>query len=755
MAIPTASNFPTAFDSNDNLYEVHDALRVRLAEDYNPGDTSITIFGDEETIRRFPPTGLITLTEQCSDVDKRAISFYYGSRTLTSFNDLEILPGFQDVVKPKNITNVTQNVMASHHNAIKDAVIAIQKFAGKKGEIGLRPLEGTLEARINFLRKLVLTPKAWFSVNKTVGLVPLTVEFKDLSFRLGTDGTAGPITYIWDFGDNSGPSIVTISATSEVPVSSTNVLVEDLDGGTILKTYTEPGIYDVSLTVRNDFGEDTVVFPAVVNARLQAPDEAVIKFKPRTGQIHTAGTPNDGPYTTIPTIRTSSNTLIDLEIDSGVNPNTGRTYAGEEVDENNHAIDPVITYTWSLADDLEHTNSPAVRASYSVGGIYDLILRVDTKYGAYRITTYEDAIDVVEKENLWLWNYNNSTTVSSYEFGLISETFKAKSAASLTLNMDDSFLDGANNEEQQKREFARNNGFAKRGTTSSGSGGTGMLFWASGRSAVQTASAEKVLFSEYNGFTDTYISKSPISRPWNWAALASSSKLYFILGGVTSTISPNTSPTNQTKHVLNLSTLVTSSATFGNSNYKNGADELQNNLVTYDESGEPLQGHMSVYRTTWKDDTGFLLRNDGVGAFFRLRAFYKTSGNTTEPFLDIRKLPDMAGPAKIEGQLVTLKSGIFFFNNSGAVSAYNPTSGVWETGGPGVNSAAFRLLQDNEVIGFDDANQTLVAASDSDRVVYLSFDYSTKAFIKFNETDTTFSRAGIRPDGTQWQMTIF
>src|SRR5690606_19937314 len=103
--------------------------------------------------------------------------------------------------------------------------------------------------------------------------------------------------------------------------------------------------------------------------------------------------------------------------------------------------------------------------------------------------------------------------------------------------------------------------------------------------------------------------------------------LYFILGGVTSTISPNTSPTNQTKHVLNLSTLVTSSATFGNSNYKNGADELQNNLVTYDESGEPLQGHMSVYRTTWKDDTGFLLRNDGVGAFFRLRAFYKTSGN--------------------------------------------------------------------------------------------------------------------------------
>jgi uncharacterized membrane protein YkvI len=48
---------------------------------------------------------------------------------------LVLFSEFEDSIKPKNITNVTQNVMAQHHNNIKDAVIAVQEFAGKKGDI--------------------------------------------------------------------------------------------------------------------------------------------------------------------------------------------------------------------------------------------------------------------------------------------------------------------------------------------------------------------------------------------------------------------------------------------------------------------------------------------------------------------------------------------------------------------------------------------------------------------------------------------
>ena len=120
MTIPNSSNYPDVLDSNANLYEVHDSLRVRLAEDYNPGDKSITVMEDSFSLVNFPATGLITLTEQCSEPDKRAISFFYSSRVDNIFSGLEILPGFEDVIKPKKITNVTQNVMASHHNQIKE-----------------------------------------------------------------------------------------------------------------------------------------------------------------------------------------------------------------------------------------------------------------------------------------------------------------------------------------------------------------------------------------------------------------------------------------------------------------------------------------------------------------------------------------------------------------------------------------------------------------------------------------------------------
>lgn len=740
------SNYPETLDSEENLYTVHDNLRVRLLADYIPGDTSIQIYGNKQIIDRFPESGIITLTEQCSDIEQRAISFSYGSRTDSSFDDLVLLEGFEDVAKPKDITNVTQNVMSEHHNSIKDAVINIQQFIGKKGEIAVAPLDGTIEKRINYLRKLVLVPKAWFSANKTIGLIPLTVTFKELAFRTATDNDDITITYTWDFGDGSDP----VEVTSE----------ENLENESLIEhTFSEPGIYDITLTVSNDFGEDTVVFPEYINARLQAPDKAVINYIPRSGQIVTAGVPENGPYTTIPTIRSAINSLIDIEVPQTVNPNTieepeVRSSAGELLNESNLPIDPITTYTWSLADDLIHNNSYYTRASYSIGGIYDLILRVDTENGSYKITTYENSIDIVEKYNLWLWK-NSSNQASVTEFGLISETFKTKTTNLLSLNIDDSFLDSAPNSEQQKFEFSRNVGFVPRGTTASGNSGTGLLYWASGRAEEDSYTLEKIFFSEYNGFLDTYTTKPSIDRPWNWLDLKSDSNLYLILGSPNETVTPNSSPTNQTKTKMNLSSLSVTNSTFQNSNYKNGADELKQNEVTFDEEGLSAQGDMSVYRGTWKDDSGYFLRNQGVGNFFRIKTFYKTSGNTTEPFLDIRKLTDMSGPAKTEGQFVSLSQGVYFFNNSGSVSAYNPISGIWEAGGPGTNSISFRLLQDNSVLGFDDQSNSLMAASDGDKLAYLSYDYSNNAFIKFNETDLTFSSINARPTGNQWNMSIF
>ena len=171
-----------------------------------------------------------------------------------------------------------------------------------------------------------------------------------------------------------------------VPTNISNVIVDDIDGSSITKTYTEPGIYTVKLTVINDFGEDSVIFDDLISARFPAPGDACVAFVTRANQIvERAGIPNGGPYETTPIIRSPVGSIIDMYIPSGENPNTpGITYGGETLRDGN-IIDPIETYTWSLSDDLGHGNSNIARAVYSVGGNYDLVLRCDTKYGAYKI----------------------------------------------------------------------------------------------------------------------------------------------------------------------------------------------------------------------------------------------------------------------------------------------------------------------------------------------------------------------------------
>lgn len=762
MTVPTGSNFPDAFDDNTNLFLVRDALRLRLLEDYSPGDSSIYCTGDAVIAELMPATGIITLTEQCSDPEERAISFHYGSfdsATMT-FSDLTLLDGFEDLQKPKRITNVTVNVVAPHHNNLKDTLINVENFIGIKGTEDTEPFGPTLEGRINFLRRLVLQPKAWFSANKRIGNVPFEVEFKDMSFRLGTDdGSLGPVTLTWNFGDQT-LSIISlyslISTMDEVPDGAINVLVRDMDGQTITKTYFRPGIYDVSLTVANNFGSDTVVFPEFINARTKAPNAAIVQFieEPATQEV-TAGVPSDGPFDIYPKMRSPINTLVEIIVEAGENPATpGYTYAGEALDESGQPLDPITSYTWALGDDLIHANNSSTKAAYSVGGIYDLKLRVDTAYGAYRITTYEDAIDIIENTNLWLWMYQGGSTVRAYEYGLISETFKLSTAPTHSVLRNPSFLDNVPNETEQKNEFDRNAGFAPRSTTGSGGKGIALLFWASGRNELDPPTSETIHTVEFEGFTHTYIERPSIQRQWNWLNLNANGSSYFMFGAMPSYV-PNSSFTNTTLQTLNLTSFGVTSTVFTSENYINGAEELEQNVSVYDNTGESEYGHYSVYRGAWADSTGYFARNDGVGTFFRIKSFYRTEGILGNNFMNIRKMQDIQGPTKLEGNLVTMSSGVFFLNNSGAVSRFSPTQTIWQTGGPGVNSMLYRALQDTSVTGYDDQTNTMLCASDLDHRAYMSFDYSENAFVKFNEIDLTFSSLGSRPAGRQFLMGVY
>jgi hypothetical protein len=115
----------------------------------------------------------------------------------------------------------------------------------------------------------------------------------------------------------------------------------------------------------------------------------------------------------------------------------------------------------------------------------------------------------------------------------------------------------------------------------------------------------------------------------------------------------------------------------------------------------------------------------------------------------------MVGGAKTEGQLVTLSNGVFFFNNSGDISAWNDVTLTWEIGRSSSSTLSFQSLQDRNVANFANESNSLLAASDNDKVAYLSFDYSEKAFIKFNATDLSFSSAGARPYEPQFKLGIY
>lgn len=682
------SSFPNYFDSPEDLYTVHDSLSLPLSKDWKPDDPTVFVEGD---VTVFPPRGIITLVDQCSEYGERAVSLSYKSRGNGAFFGCTPTDDTKIALKQKKLTQVTMQLRAEHHEAVKDAIINIQKTLGTRKDSNT----DTIFGRLNSLQKVIYSPKAWFEVDKTTGLAPLTVQFKSES--QGVDGPVGEVTYEWDFGDG------TTEKTSESEVT---------------KTYYIPGVYSVTLKIINMYGEDSITLTSVIKIRPEAPEPATIDFVVQPGQI----LQEDG------SLRTPVQQLVVMEA---------------------KVKDLINSYTWDCGDDLPHPNSPIAKAIYGFGNNYDIALRVDTALGSYRITNYDNYVDAVEPQNLWLWNFDGKTSVKAYEFGTNGETFKVRKTSSQSISLNDSFLDKAPNEKKQKQEFRRNNGFASKGGTLFGGA---VLFWASGRKINDPVALEKINFIDYDAFADTYSSKqSPIYRPWNWASLVSPDFIYFILGSSGET-HPTMSPTNRSKTKVNIDDMSFSERA-GDYTYTNGAQELEHNPSDYDTEGNSLTGHFSSYRTAWKDQVGYILRNDNIGEYFALRSFYKTSGTIADPFQSIMKLSNMPGGGKKECCMVSLSGGIFVFGNDNSVFVYKEESGTWEVAP--TNPTVFRVLQDDSVSGFDNPSNTMLAASDGDRKAFISFDHSTKAFMKFNESDFTFHAVGKRPAGEQWQMVIF
>lgn len=734
-------NYPTLLDTDRNLYSVKDSVYLKLAKDYMPGDSEIEVEFDDTKTSLFPPNGIITLVEQCSEPNLRALSFYYTSFIDNVFSGLSRLDGFVDSFKPSVVTTVVMNVMAEHHNAIKDAVLAIQRYAGKKiddRKANCVPTQGTVEARTNCITRLAFEPKAWFTVDKRLGLAPLTCTFTNQSIRLGENIPKNKTQFFWDFGDNTSSNIIYREFSDEVPTELVNSIIQDTDGGVIKKTYTTPGIYTVSLRVVNDFGEDTYTVESLINARYPAPNEATLSVLTTGLQQFINGT-----------FKSPTGLQIIIEV----------TDNGELKDGSGKVLDPIDKYEWFLSDDIDHANSSTTSALYSIGGLYDISLRCDTQNESFRITNFDGYFNIVERTNLFLFTFfgNSNNVIQASEMGFTTEVFKTKQNAFYSINVNPLFLEGLYiNTPQLVREFKRNTFSRSNGNVVSGLSGSSVHYYATGRNALQPISVEEIISIDYNGYLETYSAFKTIQRPWNWIAFDISDLTYIMLGNLTTNQSPGLSLTNweslQIHNVLNNTVIVGS---FNTSQFLGEAKQLQENAAIFDNSGVSEYGYFSAYRTATRENTAYILKNDFVGDNFRIISFFEsfqTQGNDIGGF---RKLSDMLGTQKLEGQLVNLTGGLFFLNNSGSISEYDTNLSVWRTGGPGLNSAEFKAVQDTTVVDYDDESNTLLASTDGDRNAYLSFDYSADAYTKFNDLDLTFTKLNTRPDGAQWAMITY
>jgi hypothetical protein len=227
-----------------------------------------------------------------------------------------------------------------------------------------------------------------------------------------------------------------------------------------------------------------------------------------------------------------------------------------------------------------------------------------------------------------------------------------------------------------------------------------------------------------------------------------------MLGMTSSGYDAYVSPTKTKLQTYNLASKTVSINDFNDHAFQANAIDLKQNESVYNQNGKTITGNFSLYRSTWKNETGYFLRNTLIGTEILISSLYCTIGSTSNPFIAIKKLQDLPNSTYKEGQFLTMSNGLFFFNNSSNISIYEDSSNTWYVAGNN-SSLSFRSLQDKTTSGFDKESNSLIGTSNYDHFAYLSYDYSQNSMVKFNNLELTFSKLYQRPILKQWFMGIY
>ena len=210
------SLFPEALDDREVLNEATNNAVVLLKQTLTYSGKIIIV----ESTEGFPETGQLTIGPP-PGVQGPYELIAYGKKTATTFQNLK--RGFSGSYQSTWIARtayVSNGVSADHHNAVKDAVLNIEKDLGVKEFPEATSLNGILKAQeVRFL-----APKPLFRAYPIRGVPPLKVRFQNFS-------TGHIIRYLWDFGDG-GVSL------EKSPIH----------------TYVQEGIYTVKLNIVTSTG---------------------------------------------------------------------------------------------------------------------------------------------------------------------------------------------------------------------------------------------------------------------------------------------------------------------------------------------------------------------------------------------------------------------------------------------------------------------------------------------------------------------
>jgi PKD repeat protein len=182
------SIYPIALDDKTILYDARNNAEVKLKQSLTYTGKHIVV--DDATM--FPENGLIRLGPKSGEQGNAEL-IYYGKRTNSVFSDLiRGFAGSRQSTWSASTTFVAASVMAEHHNAIKDAIINIEKRLGT----AIAPDKDSLNGILTDLEIKFLAPKPVFRSFPLRGPPILNVTFQNFS-----EGDI--IRYFWDFGDGT------------------------------------------------------------------------------------------------------------------------------------------------------------------------------------------------------------------------------------------------------------------------------------------------------------------------------------------------------------------------------------------------------------------------------------------------------------------------------------------------------------------------------------------------------------------------